>query len=362
MKVFCSTVLILLSLLLHCNVQATNIIVHYDVGWGNNMTLRGDGAGLNWQSGITATYQSEDGQSTWVVSVNDNGQTFQFKPLINDSAWSLGDNYIVDGSLDEYHIYPKFYSANLSQGRVTPIPDAYSNILGYSHSVDVYLPPSYGSSANKHYPVIYMMDGQNLFGHGWNVDSTMDSLINNENVREAIVIGIHNTGVGRMWEYTPSYWSYYGDGGGADQFLDFVESELMPSVNARFRTLTDKNNTYIMGSSLGGLVSFYAGWTRPSRYSFAAGLSSTFAWDDESMKAMVQNYSGPQIATTFYIDTGNYEIQYGGGWATQNLNSTLQQKGHDPYFYIASSPYDTHNETSWSMRVDKPLRIMLGYE
>jgi predicted alpha/beta superfamily hydrolase len=120
----------------------------------------------------------------------------------------------------------------------------------------VYLPLNYEKS-NKKYPVIYMHDAQNLFDAStsyadeWNIDETLDSIN-----AKVIVIGIENT-EGRMDELTPFKNSKYG-GGKADEYLDFIVNTLKPRIDATYRTKTNSKNTAIFGSSLGGLVSFYA--------------------------------------------------------------------------------------------------------
>lgn len=340
--------------------RAAEIHVHYDVGFGNNITIRGDASSFSWQLGEAAEYTFSNGEHVWRYDtpVADGG--FEFKPLFSDQTWSTGNNYIVENGDSVVHIYPHFGSNLPTSGLITSLPNMHSEILNYDHSVSVYLPPSYTYDTHKNYPVVYTLDGQNLFGGGWNLDSAMDALSNSGQIREAIIIGIHNKGFGRMKEYTPTYWSVYNDGGDGDLFLDYIEQELMPEVNSRFRTLSGRDDTYIMGSSLGGLMSFYAGWTRSNVYGGVAGLSSSFFWDDDYIKGIVSSYSGPFITTTFYIDTGVYEINNGSGQSTVDLYNILNGKGYSPYSHLAQSPYDKHNEASWGDRVDIPLKILLA--
>lgn len=341
--------------------QAAEIVVHYDVGWGNNISIRGNAATLSWSSGQTASYGTEAGQSVWRFSVPASAGTFEFKPLINDQTWSFGDNYKVTSANQTIHVYPTFASGAPTAGNITRIPDQYSAILNYHHTVDVYLPPSYSYRAQTDYPVIYMLDGQNLFNTGWNVNTTLDGMINNGEVREAIVVGIHNKGFGRMKEYTPTYDATYGDGGDGDLFLDYIEQELMPEINQRFRTQTGPSNTFMMGSSLGGLMSFYAGWTRSNVYGKIGALSSSFFWDNDFMLNQVRNYNGPKINTTLYIDTGEYEIANGAGDTTMEMQSILNSKGYSHYHWLARAPIDRHNEYSWGARVHLPLSVLLAF-
>ncbi|WP_396158575.1 alpha/beta hydrolase [Flavobacterium sp.] len=138
----------------------------------------------------------------------------------------------------------------------------------------VYLPKGYTTSAKK-YPVIYMHDAQNLFDAStsyageWNIDETLDSIH-----AKVIVIGIENT-ENRMEELTPFQHSKYG-GGKADAYLDFIVTTLKPRIDATYRTKTNAKNTAVFGSSLGGLVSFYAAIKYPEVFGKVGCFSPAF--------------------------------------------------------------------------------------
>jgi alpha-glucosidase len=122
----------------------------------------------------------------------------------------------------------------------------------------LYLPRSYSTDLNRRYPVLYAHDGQNLFDRAtsfsgeWCMDESLDNL-----PQELIVVGIDNGGSERINELTPFPNEEYG-GGQADDYLDFIVRKLRPYINSRFRTKPERENTAILGSSLGGLCSFYA--------------------------------------------------------------------------------------------------------
>lgn len=138
----------------------------------------------------------------------------------------------------------------------------------------VYLPKDYATSSQK-YPVIYMHDAQNLFDAStsyageWNIDETLDSIN-----AKVIVIGIENK-ENRMEELTPFKHSKYG-GGKADEYLDFIVNTLKPKVDATYQTKTNAKNTAIIGSSLGGLVSFYAAIKYPKIFGKVGCFSPAF--------------------------------------------------------------------------------------
>ena len=147
--------------------------------------------------------------------------------------------------------------------------------LKTTKNIWVYLPKNYENSTKK-FPVIYMHDAQNLFDKTtsyageWNIDETLDSLN-----AEVIVIGIENGGEKRMEELTPFKNEKYG-GGNANNYLDFTVNTLKPFVDKTYRTKSDAKNTCIFGSSLGGLISYYALLKYPKIFGKAGIFSPSF--------------------------------------------------------------------------------------
>jgi predicted alpha/beta superfamily hydrolase len=130
---------------------------------------------------------------------------------------------------------------------------------GREHRFRVFLPPGYHENTLKKYPVLYMHDGQNLFfreeafvGNSWMTDNVLTVLDKMNAIEEVIVVGIYPNE--RMSEYTlPGY----------EDYCRFLVETLKPLIDARYRTLAGATDTAVMGSSLGGVVSFYLGWQRP---------------------------------------------------------------------------------------------------
>jgi predicted alpha/beta superfamily hydrolase len=122
----------------------------------------------------------------------------------------------------------------------------------------IYLPVSYATSGKK-YPVLYMHDGQNVFDDStsfsgeWGVDETLDTL--EIKTKEVIVVAIDNGGDKRMNEYSPYDMDRFGKGEG-DLYVDFLVNTLMPYINRNYRTKKYGRNTFVAGSSMGGLISF----------------------------------------------------------------------------------------------------------
>lgn len=173
----------------------------------------------------------------------------------------------------------------------------------------VYLPEDYARSKKK-FPVLYMHDGQNLFdeftsGFGeWGVDECLDSLFKQGN-KECIVIGIDN-GVKRMNEYNPYEFKPYGNGEG-DKYVDFLATTLKPYIDKNFRTLPNKKNTFIAGSSMGGLISLYAIMKYPNVYG-GAGIFSPAFWTASGLENDL-NKSAKKIKSKLFFYAGGKESE-----------------------------------------------------
>jgi predicted alpha/beta superfamily hydrolase len=138
----------------------------------------------------------------------------------------------------------------------------------------IYVPPEYGHT-KKHFPVLYMHDGQNLFDDAtafseeWCVDETI-----NANKEKCIVVGIDNGRSSRISEYSV-HDTEHGKGEGL-LYLEFIVQTLKPYIDQSFRTLPEPSTTGIAGSSLGGLISFYAGLMFPKVFGSIGVLSPSF--------------------------------------------------------------------------------------
>jgi predicted alpha/beta superfamily hydrolase len=231
-------------------------------------------------------------------------------------AWARGPNWRVAPG-ETLDVYPFFFTAN---GTVETFTMTGSS-LG-DRRVWVYLPPSYTEpgAAGRSYPILVMEDGQNLFdpaasgfGTAWEIDQAMDKLVNGDiasagGVRDVIVVAADHGGTARIYEYTPTEDSGYcstsvsNDCGGADVYLDFVEDELLPAARGRYRT--EAGRVGIAGSSLGGLVSMYACWTRPTAFDRCGVVSPSLWWDGDWIMGQVAGDPGPKRDLMIYVDAG----------------------------------------------------------
>lgn len=175
--------------------------------------------------------------------------------------------------------------------------------LKASKKIWIYLPKDYSATAKK-YSVIYMHDAQNLFdaktsfSGEWNVDEKLDSL-----KAPVIVVGIEHGNEKRINELTPFKNEKYG-GGNADNYLDFIVKTLKPYIDTNYRTKPKAKNTIIMGSSLGGLVSYYAILKYPETFGKAGVFSPAF-WFSNDIYTLTEQT--PKIKTKIYFLCGDKE-------------------------------------------------------
>ena len=265
--------------------------------------------------------------------------------------------------------------------------------------VVVWLPSTYRPGGPRH-AVLYMHDGQNLFdkktaGYGmeWEVDEVLDRLIREKKVRPTIVVGIWNTPK-RLREYVPSkafahlppkymeqVRGLYGGTPLSDGYLKFIVRELKPAIDKRFRVKTDRENTAIMGSSMGALISLYAIDEYPQLFG-SAGMVSTH-WPlllpaDGGKSVSDEEYEAVSSAFERYLDPAlpdprTHRLYFDHGTETLDAVYARYQKRVDAIvakhgyrqganWISRNFPGQAHTEKSWASRVEIPLRFLLPSE
>ncbi|MDE6272338.1 MAG: starch-binding protein [Muribaculaceae bacterium] len=269
----------------------------------------------------------------------------------------------------------------------------YSDELKGYLTVDIWLPPAYESDAHKHFPVIYMHDGQNLFdpalsfaGAAWEIDATLEKLIGRDIVNAPIVVGIHNRATFRPSDYIPErpvmeyiseddrdasgMWELTGNKFYADEYLAFLVNTLKPEIDRLFRTLPDCGSTSIMGSSMGGLASLYAMCEYPQVFGCAACLSThwigNFDYDNtifpNAMLAYIADHLPDPASHRLYLDRGTIDLDSSyENWERQ-ARDLVRSKGYTEdsgNFLCMTDEGASHNEIYWALRVDVPLHFIL---
>ncbi|HJZ71531.1 MAG TPA: alpha/beta hydrolase-fold protein [Vicinamibacterales bacterium] len=248
-------------------------------------------------------------------------------------------------------------------------------------TIDIYLPSSYPSG--RRYPVVYMQDGQNLsdpataFAGTWDLDGALERLA--ASGLETIVVGVHNMGEARLGEYSPFPDRRHG-GGGADAYLEFLTATVKPRIDRLFRTQVHRDETAILGSSMGGLVSLYAYFRCPSIFGRAGAMSPSIWFGQAAILDFVREARTPH--GRLYVDVGHQE---GAGTLrdVRRLGRLLARKGfardrrerrtrvaydgvdrrgrHEgkPRVRYIEDECGRHDEASWARRLEGAVRFLL---
>jgi predicted alpha/beta superfamily hydrolase len=211
-------------------------------------------------------------------------------------------------------------------------------------------PPDYFTTEN-YYPVVYMHDGQNVFNAGtsfageWEVDEAMQDAVQ-QACSNAIVVAIDNGGGNRLDEYAPWLNTQYNEGGQGGQYVDFIVNTLKPYIDDEFRTLPQKENTAIIGSSLGGLISAYAIFTYPEVFG-RAGIFSPAYWFNPQIFDLAASHTAGEGNKIYHV-CGTSE---GNGSVLTNQNqmiSLLEGNGYGPNQLLGlDDPNGAHSEWFW---------------
>lgn len=254
-------------------------------------------------------------------------------------------------------------------------------------SYSVYLPPSYNDSLDKDYPVLYLMDGQVQFGgksphsnESWNSHLVVDSLVNLGVLKEVILVGVHHAEERRFEEYMPQkpldrlpksetdsirnkveYTVY------SDNFLKFLVRELKPAMDKKYRTLSDVENTFIGGSSMGGLISMYATCDYPDVFGGAICMSTHWPISLEDTAPFIADQVVGYFERTlpkgkkWYFDLGTKGLDQYYEKYQITVDIIMKEQGYTrgvDWLTIKWHDHD-HNEIFWNQRLSIPLLFML---
>jgi predicted alpha/beta superfamily hydrolase len=203
--------------------------------------------------------------------------------------------------------------------------------------------------------VLYMQDGQNLFDRGtafggeeWQVDETLEALA--AEGLEAIAVGLPHAGDDRLSEYSP--FSYRRPGRGND-YLAFVVDTVKPLIDTAFRTQPDREHTGLLGSSMGGLISLYGFFHRPTVFGLVGSLSPALWYAGNAIYDFVR--AAPTPPGRLYLDHGSQEN------SAARMARLLREKGYqdEADLRYVREPGGTHNEAAWARRLPDALRFLL---
>ena len=263
----------------------------------------------------------------------------------------------------------------MPSGTINVIENFYMPELNRYRTLRIYLPPNYNES-NRNYPVIYMHDAQNLFnvetssfGTIWDTATTLDKLYNENPDNAYIVVGIDNGSNYRYLEYCPWHSEIGGEylphakatgmlGGEGFKYADFIVNTLKPFIDTNYRTLKDRDNTTICGSSMGGLISICAGIKYQEVFSKIVAFSSALYFAEDEIKNFIIS-EGKRETMRIYMDVGTNETSNANNPdfpqiylnCNNNIYQTLKSVGftHDELTYEIFEG-DIHNESCWGKR------------
>ncbi len=311
--------------------------------------------------------------TTYKITIPD-VTVIQYK-LLCGRGWEFEELSNSGGPIENRHATAEEPNVNITVAQWRNIPGENKYIthtfsdfspLQGNRRILIYLPPDYDENPEKRYPVLYMHDGQNVFESGafgsWNMEQAMQQLYDaGENV--GVVVTIDNS-AGRLKEYAPfGNPSYEGGVAQGDEYLQAIKNHIIPYVNANFRTLTDRENTGICGSSMGGLISYYAGLKEHDTFGRIGVMSPSFWFCKTDLNNYVADWSGQYTdKTRMYFICGTNE--------DTNMVSNMQafyDKTKAAGFSEELLKYEVvqgagHNEAAWAAQIVRVYQFLFEEE
>lgn len=318
------------------NPGDTNYILQTD-GLGNRQIVIPEGTGTVEYKFTRGSWATVEGNATGSYLPN---RTFTFTgspQTINLTIQSWEDLGSGAGSTAATNVQI------MSTGFYMPQLDRYRRIW-------LYLPPDYNTTT-KHYPVLYMQDGQNLFDNAtsfsgeWQVDETLNTLFANGDYG-AIVVGIDNGGGERLNEYSPWINPSYG-GGQGDEYMAFVAETLKPYIDANYRTRPEPAMNALIGSSMGALISTYGVCEYPNVFRKAGSLSPAYWFAFSDLNNYINtNVSGLADHRIYFVAGQNESATLASEINT--VKNNLMAKGLTAANTLVKiDSYGTHTESYW---------------
>ncbi len=318
-----------------------------------------------WEPGSAAHMLHKNAQGKWAITLDaqSSGTTIKFKftrgswatvekgasgEEISDRSYTFGGSATLDVAILNWADHSGGGNSTAASNVKIISTNFFIPQLNRTRRIWMYFPPDYEISTSN-YPVIYMHDGQNLFDAGtsfsgeWEVDETLNKLAA-QGKSVPIVVGIDNGGSYRIAEYTPWPNTQYG-GGDGDKYMEFIVETLKPFIDQNYRTLPDRENTALLGSSLGGLISHY-GILKYQQVFGKAGLFSPSYWYSDSIWSFTHEQV-KQYPSRIYQLCGTNESS-GMVADMQRMNDSLVKSGYGQeniFNKIVSG--GQHNEKLW---------------
>lgn len=243
-----------------------------------------------------------------------------------------------------------------ASGNIERVANFASPQLENERTLHIRLPDDYNQIGNKKtYPVIYMHDGQNCFdpktatfGTDWAVDEVLSAMVDQGQVRDAIVVGVFSVNRGNE----------YNDASLGKLYGKFIVETVKPFIEQNYRVQTGPENTFLMGSSFGSAISVSMAWRYPHVFGKIAGVAFNGSFFGNHLFRLTSSL--PLTSTKLYLDHGdiNGDRYYARG--TQRFIQHIKSLGmNDDQFVYQVFPYSSHTEADWARRVHVPLKFLL---
>lgn len=260
----------------------------------------------------------------------------------------------------------------IKKSKIVTIEKFHAKKLNNDRNIYVYLPESYETEKDKRYPVLYMHDGQYAFkksentNGSWNAHLVADKLIAEGKIKEIIIVAVPNMGSERGSEYA------HGDVPFVKElkleakgllYEDFLINDLKPFIDKNFRALTDSADTALLGSSMGGLVTYNIGFRNPDVFGCLGMMSPAFFTLDTETFELTKNYCDydGRLPLKIWTDIGEYENLMLERHVRNFVNDMIKkgfEQGKNLYYY--SVPDAAHFEADWYNRLHDPLIYFFG--
>lgn len=251
---------------------------------------------------------------------------------------------------------------------------------GMMRDLLVWLPPGYDApeNAGRHYPVLYMHDGQNLFQKHegvpaeWGMDETAFGLISNGVVHPFIIVGIPHGGESRVEEYVPTMPEgarLFGRTPAGDRHVEWIAREVMPRVERAFRVQTGPGSTGIGGASAGGLIALHTALIRPDLFGLVLAESPALQLDEIGLDMVQRAREAEVLPERVFLGMGGAEHLPGSGFydrnsrrhirAVRELEHALSEHAQVALVIVVDHE---HNEHAWGARLPEALIFLFGTE
>jgi pullulanase len=354
------------------------------VAWDERLYLASNANGWNPRNDRYALRRLADGRFE-ILQIMAPGTHFEFK--ITRGGWDrvevaadgadlanhkfkIHDTQTIEVTVVDWQDHhPRAPKPRTTVGDVRSLGEFTIPALDRKREVLIYLPPGYETDVHRHYPVMYMWDGQNLFDEStafngeWRIDDTLERMIPTGELPPVIVVAIYNGGEHRLNEQCPWPSPDFEIDGEGEAFLGWVAQDLKVRIDRGFRTLTDPAHTGVGGSSMGGLTSLYAAFRYPQVFGRILAMSSAFWFARKKIYGYVHEQTKP-LGTKIYLDCGRHEGSRGSQNAffrqSQEMANLLREKGFvdGQDLLWVEDPEGHHGEFAWARRVPGAFRFL----